>query len=90
MKEKNMKKKHVIILIAVVSALCLTVSAAVYWYANITSMSKLLADSKDLTEDETLIMKETGYPDWKTYIITYFLMLSTLIACISVWAADET
>ena len=82
-----MKKKHVIILIAVVSALCLTVSAAVYWYANITSMSKLLADSKDLTEDETLIMKETGYPDWKTYIITYFLMLSTLIACISVWAA---
>ena len=82
-----MKKKHLIIILAIISAVCLTVSAAVYWYLNITSISKLLADDKDLTDEETLILKDTGYPDWKTYIITYFLMLSTLIACISVWIA---
>ena len=82
-----MKRKHLIIAVAVVAALCLTLSVCLYWYMNINSMSKLLPDNRDLTDEETLIMKQTGYPDWKTYIITYFLMLFTLIAIISGWIA---
>ena len=80
-----MKRKTLIIAIAVVAALCLTLSVCIYWYLNINSMSKLLPDKRDLTEEETIIIKKAGYPDWKTYIITYFLMLFTLIALISGW-----
>lgn len=83
----DMKRKHLIILIAIVAALALTLSVCIYWYLNINSMSKLLPDKRELTEDETVIAKKVGYPDWKTYIITYFLMLFTLIALISGWFA---
>ncbi len=82
-----MKRKYLIITVAVLAALCLTLSVCIYWYLNINSMAKLLPDKRDLTDEETIIIKKTGYPDWKTYIITYFLMLFTLIALISGWIA---
>ena len=82
-----MKRKTIIIAVAVIAALCLTLSVCLYWYLNINSMAKLLPDKRDLTDEETIIIKKTGYPDWKTYIITYFLMLFTLIAIISGWIA---
>ncbi len=82
-----MKSKRIVVIIALISAVCLTLSACVYWYLNIKSMSKLLPDNKDLTEDEQIIIDKVGEPDWKTYLITYFLMLFMLIAVISIWAA---
>lgn len=82
-----MKRKYLIITVAVLAALCLTLSVCIYWYLNINSMAKLLPDKRDLTDEETIIIKKTGYPDWKTYIITYFLMLFTLITLISGWIA---
>ena len=50
-------------------------------------MSRLLPEKKELTEAETAYFEKIGEPDWKTYLITYFLMLFTLIAVISIWFA---
>lgn len=80
-----MRRKKIVVIIAIVSALCLTLSACLYWYLNITSMTKLLPDDRKLTEEEHLILKKVGEPDWKTYLITYFLMLFTLLAAVSIW-----
>ncbi len=82
-----MKNKKLIIMIALVSALCLTLSACVYWYLNINSMSRLLPDNKDLTDSEQTYINKVGEPDWKSYLITYFLMLFMLIGVIAIWIA---
>ena len=85
---KNSKSKMTVIrIIAVISALCLTASALLYWYMNVTSMSKLIIGEKDITESETEIMKLVGYPTWKSYLLTYFLMLFMMTGVIAVWAA---
>lgn len=80
-----MKRNKFAVLLSVISAVCLTLSACIYWYQNIISMTRLLPVSKNLTEDEAIILRDLGYPEWTTYIITYFLMLFMLIALISVW-----
>lgn len=82
-----MKNRKIVVITAILAAVCLTLSVCLYWYLNIGSMSKLLPDDKQLTEAEKLIIKKAGEPDWKSYIITYFLMLTTLLAVVSIWIA---
>ena len=82
-----MKNKKLIVIIALVSALCLTLSACIYWYLNINSMTRLLPDKKELTDAEETYLKKAGEPDWKSYILTYFLMLFTLIGVTAIWIA---
>ena len=82
-----MKNKKTIVIIAIISAVCLTLSACIYCYLNINSMSRLLPKNKNVTTEEAALLKEIGEPDWKSYIITYFIMLFMLIAVISIWFA---
>ena len=82
-----MKTKKLIVIIALLSAVCLTLSACLYWFINIKSMSRLLPEEKNITEEEKTLLEDIGEPDWKSYIITYFLMLFTLIGVIAIWFA---
>ena len=83
-----MKRKDIFVrAAAVVSALCMTASSALYWLMNLTSIFKLLPDKRDLTEEESLIMRNVGYPTWVTYLMTYFLMLFMIIGCVALWFA---
>lgn len=83
-----MKNKKIVVILAIVSAVCLTLSACIYWYLNIRSMTRLLPEKKDVTKVEKAYLDKVGEPDWKSYIITYFLMLFTLIAFIAIWIAS--
>ena len=83
-----MKRKQITVrAAAVISALCYTFSTVMYYLMNIGSIFKLLPSKRNLTEEETLLIKETGYPDWKSYLLTYFLMLFLLIGLIAIWFA---
>ena len=69
------------------SAAMFTMSAAIYWYLNCLSMSKLQLENIDISEREIEILTGLGYPTWKDYLITYVLMLFLLIGVISLWFA---
>lgn len=70
-----------------VSAVLFTASAAIYWYLNCYSMHKVQFENIDMSEIEMDILVGIGYPTWKDYLITYFLMLFMLIGVISLWFA---
>ena len=82
-----MKRKTLIVAIAILTAVFLTLSTCIYCFINIKSMSRLLPKEKNLTQAETLKLKSTGEPDAKSYILTYFLMLFMIIGTVSVWFA---
>lgn len=63
----------------------LIASSVIYWYLNCLSMRKLQFETLDLSELDTEILMTTGYPSWKDYMVTYFLMLFTLIAVIGIF-----
>ena len=86
---KIMKKDHFLLkrIPGAFAALLVTASAVLYWFLNIRSMSTLLFEKLKINEIDREILTTTGYPTWKSYIITYFLMLATLIALVSVYFA---
>ena len=82
-----MKKERILLkrIPGALSALFMTVSAALYWFLNIRSMTTLLFEKLDVSEIDREILTTTGYPTWKDYIITYFIMLVTLTWLIAVY-----
>lgn len=84
-----MKKERILLkrIPGAVSTLLLTVGAVLYWFLNIRSMSMLLFEKLDVSEIDREILTTTGYPIWKDYLITYFIMLVTLTALIAVYFA---
>ena len=84
-----MKYKKLVVMVALISAVCFMVSAFLYFFINIQSMMRLLPETKkNLTVAEKAILEKIHYPDWKTYYITYFLMLFMIIGSVAIWAAN--